>query len=24
MPIRDWKATINSFIIQFDDRMPQR
>ncbi|WP_409408660.1 IS256 family transposase [Acidithiobacillus ferriphilus] len=24
MPIRDWKAALNRFIIQFDDRMPQR
>ena len=23
MPIRDWKAALNRFIIQFDDRMPQ-
>ena len=24
MPIRDWKAALNRFTIQFDDRMPQR
>ncbi len=24
MPIRDWKAALNRFIIQFDDRMLQR
>lgn len=23
MPIRDWKAALNRFTIQFDDRMPQ-
>ncbi len=23
MPIRDWKAVLNRFTIQFDDRMPQ-
>ena len=23
MPIRDWKAALNRFIIQFEDRMPQ-
>lgn len=22
MPIRDWKATLNRFTIQFDERMP--
>ncbi len=24
MPIRDWKAALNRFTIQFEDRMPQR
>ena len=24
MPIRDWKAALNRFNIQFEDRMPQR
>ena len=24
MPIRDWKAALTRFTIQFDDRMPQR
>ena len=24
MPIRDWKAALNRFNIQFDDRMPQQ
>ena len=24
MPIRDWKAALNRFIIQFDGRMSQR
>ncbi|MEY2334183.1 hypothetical protein AB4094_06490, partial [Acidithiobacillus ferrianus] len=24
MPIRDWKVVLNRFIIQFDERMPQR
>ncbi|GAO35422.1 transposase [Sulfuricella sp. T08] len=24
MPIRDWKAALNQFTIQFDDRLPQR
>ncbi len=24
MPIQDWKAALNRFTIQFDDRMPQR
>ena len=24
MPIRDWKAALNRFTIQFDDRMPQQ
>lgn len=24
MPIKDWKAALNRFAIQFDDRMPQR
>lgn len=24
MPISDWKAALNRFTIQFDDRMPQR
>lgn len=24
MPIRDWKAALNRFTIQFDDRMPER
>lgn len=24
MPIRDWKAALNRFTIQFDDRMQQR
>ena len=23
MPIRDWKAALNRFTIQFEDRMPQ-
>ena len=23
MPIRDWKATLNRFAIQFEDRVPQ-
>lgn len=23
MPIRDWKAALNRFAIQFEDRMPQ-
>jgi putative transposase len=23
MPIRDWKAALNRFTIQFDERMPQ-
>ncbi len=23
MPIRDWKAALNSFTIQFEERMPQ-
>lgn len=23
MPIRDWKAALNLFAIQFEDRMPQ-
>ena len=22
MPIRDWKAALNRFTIQFDERMP--
>jgi transposase-like protein len=24
MPIRDWKAALNRFTIQFEDRMPQQ
>jgi len=24
MPIRDWKAALNRFTIQFDDRMPEQ
>jgi len=24
MPIRDWKAALTRFTIQFEDRMPQR
>jgi len=24
MPIRDWKAALNRFTIEFDERMPQR
>jgi putative transposase len=24
MPIRDWKAALNRFTIQFDDRLPQQ
>ena len=24
LPIRDWKAALNRFTIQFEDRMPQR
>ncbi len=24
MPIRDWKAALNRFSIQFEDRMPQQ
>ncbi len=24
MPLRDWKAALNRFTIQFEDRMPQR
>ncbi|GAB5606555.1 IS256 family transposase [Sideroxyarcus sp. TK5] len=24
MPIRDWKAALNRFTIQFEDRMPQK
>ncbi len=24
MPIRDWKAALNRFTIQFDERLPQR
>ncbi|MFZ2387444.1 MAG: IS256 family transposase, partial [Polaromonas sp.] len=23
MPIRDWKAALNRFTIQFDERMPR-
>jgi len=23
MPIRDWKAALNRFAIQFEDRVPQ-
>ena len=23
MPIRDWKAALNRFSIQFDERMPR-
>jgi putative transposase len=23
MPIRDWKAVLNSFTIQFEERMPK-
>lgn len=23
MPIRDWKAVLNRFTIQFEERMPQ-
>lgn len=24
IPIRDWKAALNRFNIQFEDRMPQQ
>ncbi|KON46490.1 transposase, partial [Mariprofundus ferrooxydans] len=24
MPIRDWKAALNRFMIEFPDRMPER
>jgi len=24
MPIRDWKAALNRFSIQFEDRMPSQ
>jgi hypothetical protein len=24
MPIRDWKAALNRFTIQFEERLPQR
>jgi len=24
MPIRDWKAALNHFTIQFEGRLPQR
>jgi transposase-like protein len=24
MPIRDWKAALNRFSIEFEDRVPQR
>lgn len=23
MPVRDWKAALNQFTIQFDERMPR-
>ena len=23
LPIRDWKATLNRFTIQFEERIPQ-
>jgi len=24
MPVKDWKAALNRFTIQFEDRMPQQ